>query len=341
MQTQFQRWLLVIIITSLGIYDGSTLVKATGDLLYDPYSEQTSSLPVKKRAQSRSVIKQASSATVAPAFNPEMQSKAKSKGIISSPEYGDVPTSKPVPKAIIGVEDRYEVDVRGFPFSAVGRITYDIPVGFGTCTGSLVGPRVVLTNGHCVWDNKKEQFHQNIKFAPAHRGDRAPYGEHRVSRVVVSQKYLDGEHGYDYAFLVLTQPVGRQAGWLGVTGYNPRWNNGRYWYVAGYGTNYEGHPFDSRYQTANQYPCQIHTQLFGRAAHGHDCDTGQGNSGSPLFGYWHRVPYVIGVNYAGWGPRNEERMENCPEPEVGRCMNIAARSEVFLPTLQWLLKNYP
>ncbi|KAI7842729.1 hypothetical protein COHA_003659 [Chlorella ohadii] len=62
-------------------------------------------------------------------------------------------------RAVKGPDDRREYDDHNYPWSAIGFIA-------SGCTGALVGPRTVLTAGHCVYDDWTRQFMANLNFFP-------------------------------------------------------------------------------------------------------------------------------------------------------------------------------
>src|SRR5476649_2528030 len=52
----------------------------------------------------------------------------------------------------IGEHDhRVVVESRALPWSAIGRVNRRVG---GFCTGSVVGPRLVLTAAHCLWSKR-------------------------------------------------------------------------------------------------------------------------------------------------------------------------------------------
>jgi hypothetical protein len=64
---------------------------------------------------------------------------------------------------IIGQDNRKErADYPGWPYSAVGQLTYNK----GSCTGVMIGPRSVLTAGHCVYSRKRNAWQEKINFTP-------------------------------------------------------------------------------------------------------------------------------------------------------------------------------
>ncbi len=70
---------------------------------------------------------------------------------------------------LFGGDDRAEINSTAFPWSAVG---YMSGRRNGGCSSAVIGPRHVLTAGHCVWDNDRRQFFDpgGLAFHPNQRG---------------------------------------------------------------------------------------------------------------------------------------------------------------------------
>lgn len=93
-------------------------------------------------------------------------------------------------------------------------------------SGILVGPDIVLTAAHNVYDDEKpiRKRYPSIKFIPGVNGDEAPFGEIEVDSVFAPDDYINhkgtkeenGANGDDYAVVILKKPIGRETGYFGL-----------------------------------------------------------------------------------------------------------------------------
>ena len=87
---------------------------------------------------------------------------------------------------------RYE-DTSNFPQSAIGIVLVELDDGrvfWGT--GIMVGPDIVYTAAHNVYDNSKpaRKKYSNIKFLPGINGDVAPFGKAEIEDIYASEAYI-------------------------------------------------------------------------------------------------------------------------------------------------------
>jgi protease YdgD len=176
-----------------------------------------------------------------------------------------------------GRDDRVIMDTGAFPWSVIGYVTFD---SGGTCTASLVSPRVVATAAHCI--SEENRIMADGVFTT---GEGLPGGA-RMARVVDfimdpqwnEQVFSEGDtlDGTDWALLRLDQPLGDELGHLGVLDLDRasrRQRQARLWQA--------GYSWDTGTNLSGNTDCQI-LDFYRDNTMSHDCDTTRGDSGSPF-----------------------------------------------------------
>ncbi|HEY5960243.1 MAG TPA: hypothetical protein VIV60_27005 [Polyangiaceae bacterium] len=114
--------------------------------------------------------------------------------------------------------------------------------------------------------------------------------------------WWNSDAGSDIQICRLYDPIGERTGYFGYRGYDSDWEDGDYWYMAGF-------PYD-RSLTSMSYESgiavrddddgddiDVNGDRYDTTQVESDADEASGASGSPLWGYWSGMPYAIGVHH--------------------------------------------
>ncbi len=236
-------------------------------------------------------------------------------------------------RVIIGTDDRTPVLTRAYPWSAIGRIEAAKADGSGyTCTGTLIGTDIVLTNAHCLMDpttnkpiigrNQPSDNPVQIVFqASMIKGvalDSARVINYRYG-TNKPQKFL----GDDWAILKLDKPLGSMYGYLGWQ--NLDFSNPKIWQATRDRLNLVGYASDFPTQSNSEYGqagdtagmnagCSIEGIETKGAFKGvllHRCDSNPGSSGGPLFAQFSDENYyIVGLHSGSSELREATRLSN-------------------------------
>lgn len=196
---------------------------------------------------------------------------------------------------IFGRDNRREFNPTQFPFTTVGLLL----TNQGRCTGTLVSDYLVLTNAHCLINEKGEEV-KKIEFIPAYHMDKK-----RKYILTGKVKYLGSRQPEkreneknDWGLVELSSPAGQEFGYLGWKTLAPK----DYAYEP---LIFIGYSFSFR---SGHIP-SIQSNCFLRKKHwywdlykvnnlsNHDCDTTSGYSGSPLIsGLSPKDARIVGLN---------------------------------------------
>lgn len=184
---------------------------------------------------------------------------------------------------VFGDDERQPVsDTTQFPWSAVGLVESiwhkpDNILVISTGTGALVGNSVVLTGGHCIYD-QEDGWADEVIFIPAKNGALEPFGRTYSVRTIAQRAWVDNkDNRYDIALIVLDRAVGEQAGHLTVAAQTTEFFLGRNLNSSGYPGEIK--PGDVQYHSFGQ-SLDVQDGLIR-----HMIDSEPGQSGSPIWYY--------------------------------------------------------
>lgn len=167
------------------------------------------------------------------------------------------------------------------------------------CEGSgvLVGPNLVLTAAHVIYDNKtnKEEPLDSIYFFPGRNGEQKPFGKVGVKGIVYPTKYQNQAyfpHDQDWAFLILEKDIGneiakkKKSGWFQLNALDEK-------ELKNHPISITGYPGEKN-RTLFEIKGKIHE--IQKDVIGYKLDTSSGQSGGGVWTEIEGEKYLIGVH---------------------------------------------
>ncbi len=220
-----------------------------------------------------------------------------------------------------GHDDRQFMDTSTMPWAVIGTVTDE---NGGACTATLIGEDIIVTAAHCI-EYDEVRVDATGTFATAFDRSGGPLTANVIDFYLSPARRADRAEneepsGTDWALLRIDQPLGRELGFLGVRALiNEQGADG----AVGHALYQAGYSYDTGDHLSGNTSCEVVFVEDGNRF-AHNCDTTQGDSGSPIMIREGNAYFVVGTD-------STYRIE----PNVP-AVNIATRSEDWI----WLLADF-
>ena len=201
-------------------------------------------------------------------------------------------------ESVFGADERTRiVSTEEYPWKLVCALEIDAPWGMFVGTGWFVGPRTLVTAGHCVFDRKQMGgWAREITVTPGRNREQKPFGSMTATRFSSVHPWIEQQDAdFDVAAIHLDLPVFTEAEVFRV-GALPDAE------LQDYLVNVSGYPAEpgggaELYWAKNRIRAVTPRRIF------YDVDTSGGQSGGPAYIFRDEAshPIVVGIHAYGEG----------------------------------------
>lgn len=207
------------------------------------------------------------------------------------------------PETVCGSDDRTQVaNPSAAPWRWICKLVITFPNGAtGGCTGWFIGPKAVMTAGHCVYSKANGGWARRIEVIPGMNGTARPYG----SMVGTSFRSVTGwtqnsDPNFDYGCVILPNAsLGNQVGYFGFASLTDASLNSLL-------VNNSGYPGDKPFGTQWFNAGRV-TNVTARKIY-YMLDTYGGQSGSPTWRFLNGQRHAVGIHAYGGCPNSATRI---------------------------------
>lgn len=207
------------------------------------------------------------------------------------------------PESVCGRDDRVRIRATTrIPWRMICQLFMTFRDGAGSrCTGWFIGPRTVMTAGHCVYSHSHGGWARQIIVIPGMDATHRPFGS-EIGRSFRSVRgwTCSGKPDYDYGAIILpSNSLGNRVGWFGFACLS--WFS--LWRLL---INNAGYAGDKQFGTLWFNAGRI-TKVTSRRLY-YMADTAGGHSGSPVWRFRNNQRHAVGVHAYGGCPNKATRI---------------------------------
>lgn len=201
-------------------------------------------------------------------------------------------------ESVIGADQRVRIfETEQAPWRMICALQMRGPDGVSSAvgTGWFVGPRTIITAGHCV-------FHKgffggwasDIEISPGRDGADFPFGSIHASRFSSTNKWIESmDPDFDIGCIHLDEPIGEKTGWFSVASLEDEALKNKIMGVSGY-------PGDRGAGTEQYFHAERIVGTTNRRVF-YSTDTAGGQSGAPVWLHsgLKKPPMIVGIHAYG------------------------------------------
>ncbi len=209
-------------------------------------------------------------------------------------------TNQELSEVIIGTDDRVRIaNTTVYPYRAICALRITAADGSRWIgTGWLVGPRTVITAGHCVFMHNNGGWARSIEVIPGLNDATRPYGSATGTTFRSVKGWTESKkRDFDYGAIILP-PNSRPGDQVGFFGYAVRDNN----FLMNSVLNLSGYPGDKG--GAQQWFMARRPKNLTDRVITYEIDTMGGQSGAPVWIKVGEQRYCVGIHTNGHGSGN-------------------------------------